>query len=144
MIAPAPRNPIPVTIWAAIRLGSARTTLSPEARKAWNPYAETTVKSAEPSDTSRCVRRPASRPRRSRSIPIAAPNAAASESRSAASPQWSDGTLDASNVHRLELLLRDQPDAAVGEVEQLVERVAAERILLGRSLHLDQPAVARH
>src|SRR5947207_2563070 len=50
MIAPAPRNPIPVTICAAMRVGSARTTVPPCVRNAWKPYAETIVKSAEPSD----------------------------------------------------------------------------------------------
>jgi hypothetical protein len=91
MIAPAPRKPIPVTIWAAMRVGSARTTLCPEVRKAWKPYAETIVNSAEPSDTSRCVRNPASRSRSSRSTPIAAPSAAASASRNKASSQLSVG-----------------------------------------------------
>src|ERR671928_148796 len=93
MIAPAPRKPIPVTICAAIRVGSARITLVPEVRNAWKPYAETIVKSAEPSETSRCVRRPASRSRSSRSSPIAAPRAAASASRRNTSHQSSVGRL---------------------------------------------------
>ena len=37
MIAPAPRKPIPVTICAAIRVGSARMTLSPEVRNSRKP-----------------------------------------------------------------------------------------------------------
>ena len=34
------------------------------------------------------------------------------------------------------------PDAVIGEVEQRDQRVAAERYRFGRSLHLDEPAVA--
>jgi hypothetical protein len=37
MIAPAPRKPMPVTICAAMRVGSARTTASPLARNSWKP-----------------------------------------------------------------------------------------------------------
>ena len=37
MIAPAPRKPMPVTICAAMRVGSARTTLPPWTRNSWNP-----------------------------------------------------------------------------------------------------------
>src|ERR687884_2359673 len=138
MIAPAPRNPIPVTICAAIRLGSARTTLCPEARKAWNPYAETTVKSAEPSDTSRCVRRPASRSRISRSSPIAAPSAAANASRSRTSHQSRVGTLC---TERALLGVADAGDPGLREVEHVVERGTRERRPLRRRLHLDEVAL---
>jgi hypothetical protein len=58
MIAPAPRKPMPVTMPAAIRLGStvpcAASPGSPE-----KPKIETTVKRADPIATRRCVRRPA-------------------------------------------------------------------------------------
>src|SRR5919205_2076945 len=141
MIAPAPRKPIPVTIWAAIRLGSARTTLCPEARKAWNPYAETIVKSAEPSDTSRCVRRPASRSRISRSSPIAAPSAAASASRRRTSGQSSVGTLC---TERVPLSGADLGDPGLREVEHLVEPRPPERRPLRGRLHLDEPVVRGH
>ena len=69
---------MPVTICAAMRVGSARMTWSPLSGSSWNPYAETIVKSAEPKQTSMCVRNPASRSRSSRSKPIAPPSAAAS------------------------------------------------------------------
>ena len=87
MIAPAPRKPIPVTTCAAIRVGSARTMLPPETRKSRKPYAPAIVNSAAPTDTSMCVRNPASRSRISRSIPTAPPSAAATASRRSASAQ---------------------------------------------------------
>src|SRR5919204_3508163 len=135
MIAPAPRKPIPVTICAAIRVGSARTTFAPEERKAWKPYAETTVKSAEPSETSRCVRSPASRSRSSRSSPIAAPSTAASARRRTSSGESSVGTL---GTDRLPLSFADLLDPGCGEIEHLVEPVPAEGDLLRGRLHLDE------
>ena len=39
---------MPVTICAAMRVGSARTTVAPELRNSWNPYAPTIVNSADP------------------------------------------------------------------------------------------------
>src|ERR687884_1296866 len=138
MIAPAPRNPIPVTICAAIRLGSARTTLCPDARKAWKPYAETIVKSAEPSDTSKCVRSPASRSRISRSSPIAAPSAAASASRSRTSHQSRVGRLC---TERALLGVADPRDPGLREVEHPVERLPRESGPLRRRLHLDELAL---
>src|SRR5437588_2049856 len=141
MIAPAPRKPIPVTICAAIRLGSARTTLEPDARNEWNPYAETSVKSAEPSDTSRCVRNPASRSRISRSRPIAPPRTAASASRSTTSHEASVGTLC---IERALLGLSDLSDPGLGEIEQLVEGAPPEGRLLGGRLHLDELAAPGH
>src|ERR1044072_4085215 len=45
MIAPAPRKPIPVTIWEAIRVGSARTTAPPG-------VAATTIRSSASSQES--------------------------------------------------------------------------------------------
>src|ERR671934_1696890 len=141
MIAPAPRKPIPVTICAAIRVGSARTTLDPEARNAWKPYAETIVKSAEPSETSRCVRRPASRSLISRSSPIAAPSAAASASRRTTSGQSSVGTLC---TERVPLGGGDLGDSRRREVDHLVELRPPERGPLGGRLHLDEPLVGGH
>src|SRR5438105_7955206 len=136
MIAPAPRKPMPVTICAAIRVGSARTTLCPEARNAWKPYAEVIVKSAEPSETRRCVRSPASRSRSSRSRPIAAPRAAASASRSRTSHQSSVGRLC---TERVLLGLADQGDAGLRDVENHVEGAAWYGDAYGRSLHLAEP-----
>ena len=79
MIAPAPRKPMPLTICAAIRVGSVRTSEPPLTRNSWKPYAETSVKSAEPTQTTRCVRSPACRSRSSRSRPIAPPSTAATD-----------------------------------------------------------------
>src|SRR4051794_8490787 len=144
MIAPAPRKPIPVTICAAIRVGSALMTASPLARNSWNPYAETIVKSAEPSATSRCVRIPASRSRSSRSTPTAPPSAAATASRRSASQSPSVGTLSARSIDRVLLVQRELLDPTRREVEQRVQPLAVERHALGSRLHLDESAVARH
>src|ERR671939_18760 len=142
MIAPAPRKPIPVTICAAMRVGSARTTLAPELRKAWKPYAETIVNSADPSETSRCVRNPASRSRIPRSTPIPPPSAAASASRSSASSQWRTGRLDANGSNGVLLCGCDLLDSESRELQELVQLRAHERRPLGRCLHLDECAVA--
>src|SRR5438128_3700536 len=145
MIAPAPRKPMPVTICAAMRVGSARTTLEPDSRKASKPYAPTIVKSAEPSATSRCVRSPASRSRSSRSTPIKPPSTAASASRSSDSSQFSVGRLlDASCSNCFFLCRRDVLDSGRRELEQLVEVCAAERRLLSGRLYLDERAVPSH
>src|SRR5581483_7971312 len=144
MIAPAPRKPIPVTICAAIREGSARTTLPPLTRNSWKPYAETIVKSAEPSETSRCVRTPASRSRSSRSKPISAPSTHAKARRASASQPPSAGMLVARSVDGLLLVALQLLDAGGGEVEQLVEARAVERHPLGGRLHLDEAPVAGH
>src|SRR5262245_38116398 len=144
MIAPAPRKPMPVTICAAILVGSARTTLAPLERNSWKPYAETIVNRDEPSETSRCVRMPASRSRTSRSTPIAAPRPAATTSRTSASQPPSTGTLLARSIDRLFLHRRQLVDPVDGKIEQIVEAVAVERHALGRGLHLHEPAVARH
>src|SRR5689334_18796102 len=144
MIAPAPRKPMPVTIWAAIRVGSARTTAPPLARNSWKPKAETIVKSAEPIDTRRWVRMPASRSRSSRSNPITAPSAPASASRRVASQPERAGISLTRNRNGLLLEALQILDAGCGEIEQLVEPLALERHLLGGGLHLDEAPVARH
>src|SRR5581483_818298 len=144
MMAPAPRKPMPVTIWAAMRVGSARTTAAPLVRNSWKPNAEMIVKSAEPSETSRCVRTPASRSRISRSKPTAAPRNAASRRRPAIVPSPSDGMLLARSRNRLFLESLQLLDPARGEVEQLVEACAVERHALGGGLHLDEAPVAGH
>src|SRR5512146_1181858 len=138
MIAPAPRKPTPVTIWAATRVGS---TFAP---KSWNPYAPTIVKRHEPSATSRWVRMPASRSRSSRSIPTAPPRPAATESRSTASQPLSTTTLFARSCNGLLLARLELLDAGGREVEQVVEAVAVERHSFRGRLHLDEPPVARH
>src|SRR5581483_1727732 len=141
MIAPAPRKPMPVTICAAIRVGSVRTTLPPLVRKSWKPYAETIVKSAAPSETRRCVRTPASRSRISRSTPTAAPRPAARSRRTSASRPPRDGRLLARSIDRVLLYELELLDPALGEVEQLVELLAVERHALRSRLHLDEAAV---
>src|SRR5262249_61776107 len=99
----APRGPPPLT------------------RKPRKPYAEPTVNSAEPSDTSMCARRPASRSRSSRSIPIAPPNAAASARRRSASCHESEGMLEARSSEGLLLGLADLRDARGCELEHGVQ-----------------------
>src|SRR6188508_3299172 len=137
MIAPAPRKPIPVTICAAIRVGSKTIPSRWEKAQSDHAYAETRKNSAEPSETSRWVRSPASRSRSSRSRPIAPPSAAATNS------------LTATSIHERSgkgvlLCPRDLRDPSRCEVEQLVELLAGERRALGGRLHLDEPAVAGH
>src|SRR5215216_3166823 len=141
MIAPAPRKPTPVTICAAMRVGSKTIPSLLEKCQSVQPYAETSVNSAAPSETSRCVRNPASRSRSSRSTPIAAPRPAASPSRSASSANVSSG------MHGLggrPLRRRDLVDTLRAEREHLVQVVAREGGALGRRLHLDQPAAPGH
>src|SRR3954463_14040329 len=145
MIAPAPRKPMPVTICAAMRVGSARTTLAPEFRNSWNPYAPTIVNSADPSETSRCVRSPASRSRSSRSMPMSPPRPAASDNRNRASPQWRLGRVLAARCSNSFLLCGGELFDPLGrELEQLVEPRAAERLLPRRRLPLDERTFARH
>lgn len=55
-ISPAPRKPIPETICAAIRDGSK---VMPSLVTVLKPYAETSVKTADPTPTRVCVRIPA-------------------------------------------------------------------------------------
>src|SRR4051812_23101058 len=147
MIAPAPRKPMPLTTCAAIRVGSARTTASPLVRNSVKPYAETIVKSAEPTETSRCVRRPASRSRSSRSSPIAPPSSAAVPSRSITPVQCSVGIAKTRGLCKwcrrgFELRFRDFGDPAGREIDQLVQLLARERVALRGRLHLDEPSVA--
>jgi len=72
-IAPAPRNPTPVTTWAAIRVGSVT----------WpgKMNTPTAVKTQAPTDTMASVLTPAAWPRYSRSIPIVAPSRSATKIR---------------------------------------------------------------
>src|SRR6478609_4828431 len=144
MIAPAPRKPMPVTICAAMRVGSARTMLPPPARNSWKPYAETIVKSAAPRETSRWVRIPASRSRISRSNPTAPPSTHASTRRRSASQPASVGTLLSRGCNRVLLEALQVLDAACGEVEQLVQAFAIEWNLLRGGLHFHESAVVRH
>src|SRR2546421_3383811 len=146
MIAPAPRKPMPLTICAAIRVGSVRTSDPPCTRNSRKPYAETSVKSAEPTHTTRCVRNPACRSRSSRSMPIAPPRPAAMTSRKRTCGQARVGptALRTWSIDGLLLESCDLLDAPLGEPEQLVEPLPGERILLGRRLHLDEAAVAGH
>src|SRR5215218_4531845 len=141
MIAPAPRKPTPVTICAAMRVGSKTIPSALEKCQSVQAYAETSVKSAAPSETSRCVRRPASRSRSSRSTPIAAPRPAARPSRSASSAS------ERSGMHGLggrPLRRRDLVDALRAERKHLVQVLSRERLALRRRLNLDQPSAAGH
>src|SRR6266550_393999 len=77
------------------------------------------VKSADPNETSKCVRRPASRSRSSRSNPRTAPRAAASASRPSTSGHESDGILEASgSTGSLLLGRRDPLDSHRRQLEQ--------------------------
>src|SRR5512133_1194937 len=87
-----------------------------------------------------CVRRPASRSRISRSVPIAPPRMPASTSRSSASAQCSSGGTD--GLHGLALRGADLLDAARREIEQIVELAAVERSTLRGSHYLYYSAVA--
>src|SRR4051794_36364887 len=102
------------------------------------------VKSADPSETRRCVRMPASRSRSSRSKPTAPPSPAASARRSKASQLLSAGISLTRSCNCLLLEALQVLDPGRGQVEQLVESSAVERDLLRRRLHLDEPAVVRH
>src|SRR5687768_1952426 len=141
MIAPAPMKPMPVTICAAMRVGSNVTPLAWENAKSPQAYAETSVNSAAPTETSMCVRKPASRSRSSRSIPMTPPSAAAAASRTRISQVARSGTFGCDGAI---LLGADPFDAPRGELEQLVELLPRERRPLRRRLHVDERAVARH
>src|SRR5689334_4567142 len=133
---------MPVTICAAIRLGSKLTW--PWFRNSRKPYAETSVKSAEPSATSMCVRRPAAFSSSSRSRPITPPRSAATASRRSASSQPTDGRSVKRSLGDGALRLADLLDPGPRELEELVELRTRERVPLGRRLHLDEAAVAGH
>src|SRR5215210_2105406 len=99
------------------------------------------VKSAAPTETSRCVRSPASRSRNSRSSPIAPPSTAARTTRRTMSSEESSGK---DGLHGALLRLGDRLDPCGGQVEHLVELVAGVALALRGRLHLDQPPVAAH
>src|SRR5882724_3685566 len=103
------------------------------------------VKSADPNETSKCVRRPASRSRSSRSNPRTAPRAAASASRPSTSGHESDGILEASgSTGSLLLGRRDRLDSHRRQLEQLIQALARERLSLGGRLHLDEASLPGH
>src|SRR3954471_5268340 len=109
----------------------------PPTRNSWKPYAETIVNRQEPTETSRCVRKPASRSRSSRSRPTAPPSPAATTTRKSSSDQVSEG-ISRSSIERRLLRRANLGDPLRAEVEQLVELSAVERSALGRRLHLDE------
>ena len=129
---------MPVTICAAMRVGSKTIPRGVEKLQSDQAYAETSVKSAEPTETSRCVRRPASRSRISRSMPIAPPSTAATSE-----PEQSVERREPGHERPL-LRLGDAFDPEAAKLEQVVEQLARERRALGRRLHLHEPAVAGH
>src|SRR5262245_48125657 len=104
------------------------------------------MKAAAPTQTSMCVRRPASCSRSSRSMPIAPARTAATASRRRDSQSAISGASLGATLGLCGLSLRvaEPLDAAGGEVEQLVEQLAGEGVALGRRLDLYQPPVARH
>ena len=124
-IAPAPRKPIPVTTWAATRDGSTGLP-SPGASAPTKPKIDTTVNNAEPSATSRCVRMPAGCSWISRSKPMAAPNTAATSTRTAISSWWVTSGASTQSArsadHRLDR--RGDPAYPVGGTSSQPSRTA--------------------
>src|SRR2546430_6933442 len=103
------------------------------------------VKSADPNETSKCVRRPAARSRSSRSTRGPAPRPAASASRPSTSGHESDGILEASgSTGSLLLGRRDPLDSHRRQLEQLIQALARERLSLGGRLHLDEASLPGH
>jgi hypothetical protein len=83
MIVPAPMKPMPLATCAATREGSRMTWRS--LRMSEKPKMETTMKSAEPSDTRAWVLIPAAHSNRSRSSPIRPPRTTATARRKTSS-----------------------------------------------------------
>src|SRR4051812_9454648 len=102
------------------------------------------VKRAEPIDTSRWVRMPASRSRSSRSKPTAPPSPAARARRSSASQPPRLGISLTRSCSGLLLEALQVLEPGDGQVEELVEPRAVERHALGGRLNLHEPAVVRH
>ena len=129
---------MPVTICAAIRVGSYVTPERCENVQSLHAYAETRKKSAEPTETSRWVRSPASRSRISRSSPIAPPSAAASEE--------AERHVERAELRQTQRSCASAICAMPADARSISSssQLARERLALGRRLHLDEPAVARH
>ena len=98
------------------------------------------MKSAAPTPTSMCVRRPAARSRSSRSRPIAPVSAAATSEPDEDVPPFDLG--DHATASLCLAPISSMPGG--GEVDERVELGAAEGHALGRRLHLDQAPVAGH
>jgi hypothetical protein len=91
MIVPAPKNPIPLTTWAAIREGSRITFRS--LNTSANPKAETSMNNVAPTHTSMWAPNPAAQSNRSRSKPMTLPSNADRNSRKMISRKLSMGLL---------------------------------------------------
>ena len=145
MIAPAPRKPIPVTICAAIRVGSARTTLAAAGQELVEAVRgdDREERRAEPDEQVRAQpglavaqlaleadRRRRARPRRT--------------SRQGRSQSLREPIPLTRSAYCLGLRDRDLLDPGLRQLEQLVEANAGEGHLLRGRLHLDQPPVAGH
>src|SRR5262245_22466379 len=91
-----------------------------------------------------CVRRPAAFSSSSRSRPITAPSAVATASRASVPPQPSVKTSATIRIDAMLLLFPYSRDSDRRQLQELVELLPAERVALGRRLHLDQPVVAGH
>src|SRR5438874_12352596 len=132
---PAPRKPTPVTIWAAIRVGS---TVLPKIGIRPSP-----VNKHEPAPMSAIVRIPAAWPLISRSVPSARPITSATKTRKARSNSPESGVLSApagttsGPVLRAGLVLRAWLVGKLGEV-QAVHEVAehGKALFVDHSLHL--------
>src|SRR2546430_16526312 len=132
---PAPRKPTPVTIWAAIRVGS---TVLPKIGIRPSP-----VNKHEPAPMSAIVRIPAAWPLIERSVPSGRPITSATKTRKARSNSPESGVLSApagttsGPVLRAGFVLRAWLVGKLGEV-QAVHEVAehGEPLLVDDSLHL--------
>src|SRR5688500_15880051 len=102
-------------------------------------YTPTSMNIVAPTQTSVCVRSPASCSRSSRSTPIAPASSAASPRRRSPSQRERSGA--AACTHGLLLRDHDLLDPAPGEVEHPVQLLAREGLALRRRLHLDQAPV---
>ena len=146
MIAPAPRKPMPVTICAAMRVGSARTTSPPLVEELVEAVGgdEREERRAERDEQVRADARPRGRAARARSRPRRRARRDQPEPQQRRPSRRASGSLIARSCNRLLLEALQVLDPGCGEVEQLVEPRAVERHLLGGRLHLDEAPVAGH
>ena len=136
MIAPAPMKPMPVTICAAMRVGSKVTPLAWENAKSPHAYAETSVNSAAPTETSMCVRKPGLALAQ---LALDADDAAERGRGGEPHEDLPGGEVRHARLRRARSCsarIRSMPAAA--SVEQLVELLPRERRALGRRLDVDE------
>ena len=142
MIAPAPMKPMPVTICAAMRVGSNVTPLACEKAKSPHAYAETSVNSAAP-DGDEHVRPEARFPLAQ--LALDADDAAERGRRGEPHEDLPGREVRHARPATGAILLGANPlDPTRCELEQLVELLPRERRPLGGRLDVDVRAVAGH